>query len=73
MRSQGADKLVVSIIVSHGYHIDQTAKCLGVDLPEWCYYCATTSYQLKLDAAGAIMRKVTHAAQSDYVKSRELE
>ena len=62
-------KLVIYIVISHGYHVDETKHLFDVPWGTWCDFCACTCYRLEQKQDGSTEKALIHAAKDDYVKT----
>ena len=63
--------MVVDIVTSHGFFIDETSRQLGVDYNEFCDYCAITSFKLFQCADDQpVQNVVLKASNDDHVRTK---
>ena len=76
-REQG-NKLVVDIVVSHGFFVDETRRILAgkAQVENWSFYCATTAYRLEAQASAdggemQINRQMIHDGEHGHIVTRD--
>ena len=72
LRSQSNGSLVVDIVVSHGFFIDETPASFTRRSPEFCDYCAITSYKLDLDISGNLSMELLTEGDDSHVKTKTI-
>lgn len=67
---QAPNSVVVDIVVSHGFFIDETALQLGASYDVWCDYCAITSYKLFQEAKSEpVKHQIILSASDEHVQT----